>query len=68
MDNSNSNAPPGAVYRMKQLRHLVGLAPATIYRAEQAGHFPRRIKLLGRAVGWRAADVEAWLSSRKIAL
>lgn len=51
----------GAVLRRKQVERVVGLSRSTIYERIQAGTFPKPISLGGRAVGWRASDIEAFL-------
>ena len=52
------------IIRRKKLRQLVGLSDSTLYRKEQAGEFPRRVKLGRHSVGWRLSEVEAWLEDR----
>lgn len=44
------------------VRHT-GLSRSTIYRLMAARHFPAPVKLAGRAVGWRRADVDRWSES-----
>lgn len=51
----------GAVLRRKQVELVVGLSRSTIYERIQEGTFPKPIPLGGRAVGWRASDIEAFL-------
>jgi len=53
-----------AILRLPEVKQLVGLGKSSIYRMMDEGHFPRRIMLGPRAVGWRAGDVRAWLQSR----
>jgi prophage regulatory protein len=43
---------------------LVGLRRAYIYKLQQEGRFPRRVKIGGRAVGWVEEDIQQWLSAR----
>ena len=52
-----------AVLRRKQVEMVTGLPRATLYGKIRAGKFPRPVPLGARAVGWRAADVELWLSN-----
>lgn len=52
------------ILRQQQVCALVGLRPNSIYRLEQRGDCPRRIRLIGRAVGWHEAEVQEWLASR----
>ena len=48
----------------KELRLMVPFTPQHIGRLERAGKFPKRIRIGERRVGWRLADVEAWLEQR----
>ena len=52
------------IIRRKELLLLVPYGMAHIYRLEAAKKFPPRVKLGERSVGWRLADVLAWLNSR----
>ena len=61
------NLPPVAIYRLPAVLEATGLSKATIYRLLERGEFPPRVKLSPRCVGWRAADVEAWLAERAAA-
>ena len=50
--------------RFPQLRIITGLSRCTIWRQENEGKFPRRIKLSANAVGWRSDEVQAWMDAR----
>jgi prophage regulatory protein len=52
------------VIRLKEVKRLTGLSTSTIWRKEQTGEFPARIKLSCRAAGWLLADVNRWLQDR----
>jgi prophage regulatory protein len=43
-----------------------GYSRSSIWRLEQAGQFPKRIKLTpnGRKVGWKLSAVMEWVDSR----
>lgn len=51
----------------KQVRELVLYSPAHIDRLEQAGQFPKRVRLsphrTGR-VGWLEDEIMAWIQSK----
>jgi prophage regulatory protein len=47
-----------------EVHTLVGLSRTTIWRMERTGHFPRRVLLSARAVGWQESELKAWLSKR----
>lgn len=48
-----------------QAAAVAGLAPGTLRKMRISGEGPRFLKL-GRAVRYRAADLEEWLSARVI--
>lgn len=48
----------------KELRLIVPYTPQHIYRLERDGKFPKRIRIGVRRVGWRLAEIEAWLNER----
>ena len=50
--------------RMAEVSHATGLSKSSIYRLECAGRFPERIQLSKNSVGWREAEVTAWVQSR----
>lgn len=52
------------IVRRPEVERMTGLSRASIYRMMSAGEFPSPIRLGTRAIGWRVADIEAWLASR----
>ena len=50
---------------LKELQSLVPLSRTTIWRMEQAGQFPARIRIGKRRVGWRLLEVEEWMDCRQ---
>ncbi len=50
--------------RFPKLRLITGLSRCTIWRLENEGKFPRRIKLSANAVGWRSDEVQVWMEAR----
>ncbi len=61
------------IIRRRELEALIGLKTSAIYAKlkpnpkrpqEFDPTFPRPVKLGVRAVGWRLAEVEAWIDSR----
>lgn len=52
------------IIRLPAVRERTGLARTSIYTAIAAGTFPAPVRLGKRSVGWRAADVNAWIASR----
>ena len=56
------------ILRLPEVKHRTGLSKASIYRQIATGDMPPPIRLGPRAVGWRLADIDAWLASRPTAL
>jgi len=52
------------LYRLPDVIRMTGLARSTIYRLEQVGQFPPRVKLSERATAWRSDDIQTWIDSR----
>ena len=50
-----------SILRMRDVIRMTGLSRSTIYLLIDRGEFPKQIRLGARAVGWREADVLAWL-------
>lgn len=57
-------ALPSGVMRIGDVTRALGICRSTVYRLIQDGAFPVGVRLSTRAVGWKAADIEAWLSAR----
>jgi len=53
------------VIRRRELLNLIGLSCSTQWRLERAGEFPARVRLGKGSVGWRLAEVEAWVNGRE---
>ena len=51
--------------RRPEVEKLVRLSRSTLYSMIARGEFPAPVKLGRRAVAWRVADIEAWMSSRE---
>ena len=64
--NPNQLAPPRIVriLRLPDVCRVTGLGCSMIYQLEADRHFPSRIKLATRAVGWIEEEVQAWLLRR----
>jgi prophage regulatory protein len=52
--------------RLPDVRKLVPVSRATIYRMISDGEFPKQIKLSKNCVGWRLSDVAAWMTERQV--
>lgn len=49
------------ILRLKKVLEQTGLCRTSVYKAIKDGTFPRQVPLGGRAVGWLASEVEAWI-------
>ena len=47
-----------------ELKTLVPYTRQHILRLENAGKFPRRVRLGENRIGWLAPEIEAWIQSR----
>jgi len=56
-----------SILRMQDVTRLTGLSRSSVYRLESLGQFPARVKLSESASGWRAEQVQEWISSRPLA-
>ena len=54
------------IIRRRELEATVGLTERQVRTLEAEGKFPRRFLIAenGRAVGWSANEIEAWLAER----
>lgn len=43
---------------------IVGLSRTTIWRLESEGGFPPKVRLSPGRVGYRMADIQAWIDAR----
>ena len=51
------------VLRRPAVETLTGIPRSTLYAKIATGDFPAPIKIKQRAVGWREAEVNEWLSN-----
>jgi prophage regulatory protein len=54
------------ILRLKAVIEATGLSRSLIYKLIKQGAFPKsfRLTVSGRAVGWSAEEVDAWISAR----
>lgn len=57
--------PNAEIIRPYHVKSICGFSASTAFRLEKLQKFPTRIKLTGGAVGWRRADINAWLAERQ---
>ncbi len=52
------------ILREAEVRRRTSLARSTRWTLEREGRFPKRVRLTGRAVGWRSSEITAWIRAR----
>lgn len=55
-----------AILRRPEVQTRTGLSRSSIYAGMAKGTFPQALKISARAVGWREADIVAWLAGLKL--
>ena len=51
--------------RRKQVIEMTGLSYSSIYRAEKAGRFPKRVRIGMNSVAWKLSEIQAWIRDRE---
>jgi prophage regulatory protein len=62
MKNTETN--PIRILPLKEVRLRIPYSSVQIWRKENAGEFPRRVRLGANRVGWIESEIEAWISSK----
>lgn len=63
----SNNPTYTSVLRRRDVEARVGLSRSSIYALMARSEFPKPVRLSARAVAWREADIERWLSERAVA-
>jgi prophage regulatory protein len=50
--------------RPREAAAMLGISRKHLYALADQPNFPKRIHVSDRAVGWRIADLEAWIDSK----
>ena len=50
----------------KERRHLIPYSDMHVWRMEQAGRFPKRIRLGENRIGWSLRELQEWIAARKM--
>ena len=58
--------PLADIVRPRHLPQASGLSYTTAWRKLKKGQFPAPIRLSEGAIGWRRADINAWLQKRAL--
>lgn len=54
------------ILRPKQAAaYLGGISLVTLWRLSQRPEFPRKVKLTGKAVGYKKCELDAWIAGRQ---
>lgn len=63
---SNNPVPNNSdrIIRAEEVQSMTGLSRTTIWRMENKQEFPRRVSLGANCVGWRLAEITAWINNR----
>ncbi len=56
-----TDSPHPAFYRMRDVLRITALSRPTLYRRIAARRFPPPVHLGGRACGWSAPALQAWI-------
>ena len=64
---TTTTAPLEPVLSWPELRAIIKLSRPQVWRLRQTGDFPPPIRLSENRIGWRTADVRAWLDARPAA-
>lgn len=54
-----------AVYSPREAAARLSVSKTTLWRLSRRGDLPQPIQLSPGRIGWRAADLEAWLAARQ---
>lgn len=52
------------ILREPEVSYKTNMTREMIRRLENAGQFPKRIKLSKRAVGWIESEIDAWIEAK----
>jgi len=57
--------PESKIVRPKELANMLSISISTLYKMQDDGLLPPKIKISSNAVGWLRSDIDDWLISRK---
>lgn len=65
MAKKERELPPAEILRARDVMAMTGIrSQSTLNVMSKTGEFPPKISLGRSLVGWRAADVRAWIANR----
>ena len=53
------------VINIQEVSEMTGLSASTIKRLEKKNHFPKRIQISFRRIGWDIQEIQQWITSRR---
>lgn len=56
--------PNERILRIEEVTKMTGFGRSSLYLKEQAGDFPKRIKISAKSVGWLESEVNAWILAK----
>lgn len=66
--SEDRSLPDKHIIRPKEFAKMLSVSISTLYRMQQEGRLPPKIKFSHRAVGWVSTDLDEWLECNKIRL
>lgn len=60
-----SSQPESTIIRPKELANMLSLSISTLYKINNEGKLPPKVKISSNAVGWLRSDIEEWLIHNK---
>jgi len=58
--------PESKIIRPKELANMLSISISTLYKMQNDGQLPDKVKISSHAVGWLRSDIEEWLGKRKM--
>jgi len=58
--------PESKIVRPKELANMLSISISTLYKMQNDGQLPDKVKISSHAVGWLRSDIEEWLGKRKM--
>lgn len=52
------------ILKLPEVQRRIPISRAHLWRLERDGHFPKRIQLAPKSVGWFEDEIDAWLEQR----
>ena len=53
------------IIKVDEVQKLTSLSRSTIWRLENTGKFPKKVRLSQKSIGWLESDIQTWIKTRK---